>query len=225
MKKYHVAIMLVFAFTIGTMFGGMAFADDSNIILWINGQRMDWRDPAPPVMIDDRIYVPLRAVSETLGASVEWDDDHNTAYIAGYRDPATIEIEGPDSFKRDMQECLALLQEKDPDGYKLVGTYTRKIVLDDNLTYSYCNAEPMWVRFPASKYKTDKYWWSGILVHEAMHAKQKYDFRYQVDSPWDRDQRETEAYTAELQTFTKIGSPQLFIDDTRKWIRDKLWQD
>lgn len=36
---------------------------------------------APPVLIGDRTMVPVRAVSEALGASVAWDDETRTVII------------------------------------------------------------------------------------------------------------------------------------------------
>lgn len=227
MKKAHIILVVVLALFVG-MFGGVAFANSAdNITLWINGQRLDWRDPKPPVMIDGSIYVPLRAVSETLGASVEWDGARNTALIAGYRDPDTIVIEGPEGFKKDMRDAIELLREKDPDGYKLVGQYVKKIWLDDTIPYTLCNSLPMWIRISADQYavserssKQDRvYWWAGILVHEATHAEQGYEARNQ-----DRDRDETEAYTRQIETFSKVGAPQIFIDDTKRVIRDKDWK-
>lgn len=35
----------------------------------------------PAKIIDDRTYVPVRAVSETLGATVGWDGENNRVVI------------------------------------------------------------------------------------------------------------------------------------------------
>ena len=36
----------------------------------------------PPVLLDDRTMVPLRAVSESFGLIVDWDDATQTVYIS-----------------------------------------------------------------------------------------------------------------------------------------------
>ncbi len=47
--------------------------------MYINGE-MKWQDTAPRLK-DDRTFVPLRFVSEALGAKVEWSGEIRTAYI------------------------------------------------------------------------------------------------------------------------------------------------
>lgn len=36
---------------------------------------------APPLILDGRTMVPVRFVSESLGATVEWEEDTNTVFI------------------------------------------------------------------------------------------------------------------------------------------------
>ena len=48
--------------------------------LMINGQRPD-NLPSPPVIRNDRMLVPARAVFETLGATVGWNPDTRVVYI------------------------------------------------------------------------------------------------------------------------------------------------
>jgi hypothetical protein len=51
----------------------------SDIKLMINGKKVD----APVEIIDGSSYVPLRVVSEALGAEVKWDGDSRTITIGG----------------------------------------------------------------------------------------------------------------------------------------------
>jgi hypothetical protein len=214
-KKVHAAALIAIAFLIGTMFRGVAGAGVSDyVILWINGKPLQsWVSPGP-VIINDRVYVPLRAVSEYLGATVEWDGETRTAYIAGYNDPLTIDIQGPDSFKKDMQECISLLREKDPEGYLMVGRYVKKIVWGD-YPNALMNPVSMTMMVPQRNYRTDKYLWAGLLRHEAQHAAQAYNLK---------GSGEQEAYEVELETLIKIGAPKWLIDWQRDIIKKKNWE-
>ncbi len=48
-------------------------------VMWLNGEEV--KLDAPPVIIDGRTLIPLRAVSESLGCFVDWDDTARTAII------------------------------------------------------------------------------------------------------------------------------------------------
>ncbi len=45
---------------------------DEEISVYIDGQKIDFDQP--PVMVNDRVLVPMRAITEALGATVEWDE-------------------------------------------------------------------------------------------------------------------------------------------------------
>ena len=65
MKKILVVGALVVSFVCG-----IAFANVTNPSVFVNGRKME----TDAVIINDRTFVPLRAVSESLGALVEWDE-------------------------------------------------------------------------------------------------------------------------------------------------------
>jgi len=52
----------------------MAYAD---VRVYVNGIRLEEN----VIMHNDRTYIPLRAVSESLGANVMWDENSNSAYV------------------------------------------------------------------------------------------------------------------------------------------------
>jgi hypothetical protein len=220
MKKSIIAALMVVAFFLGTMTGGAGLAGVNDyVVLWINGMALpSWTNPGPRI-IDDRVYVPLRAVADYMGATVEWNAQTRTAYIAGYGDPLTIDIQGPESLKKDMRECIDLLREKDPEGYLMVGRYVKTIKFGD-YPNPQMNPVEMAVSIPKDKYKTDKIWWAAVLVHEAQHAEQYYSLKRQTE-----DEREIEAYTRDIQTLKKIGAPQYMIDSTEQAIKNKVWQN
>ncbi len=48
--------------------------------------------PAPAVLVGDVTYIPLRAVSDALGATVGWDADSRTAGICSYEKTHTLSV-------------------------------------------------------------------------------------------------------------------------------------
>lgn len=75
-----------------------ATVPDSMIICWIDRDHAFRMDAyalgaaavmdAPPVIIDDRTFVPIRAIAELTGASVGWDENTRTAQISANVSPA-----------------------------------------------------------------------------------------------------------------------------------------
>jgi hypothetical protein len=53
-----------------------------------NGQTVSLA--TPPVVVDGTTYVPLRFVSEALGAHVAWDEDHHAVTIMAAGSRATV---------------------------------------------------------------------------------------------------------------------------------------
>lgn len=83
MKK---TVIIVFVFVLFTIFGvgngmasGTTFFGFPVVSLILNGKQAELQNP--PVIIDGNTYVPLRFVSESLGASVEWDNTKRVVTI------------------------------------------------------------------------------------------------------------------------------------------------
>lgn len=68
MKK----LIILFLLFIAVM--PFSISADSEITVTIDGERIYFND-APPVIVNDRTYVPMRAIFESMGAYVEWDND------------------------------------------------------------------------------------------------------------------------------------------------------
>lgn len=50
--------------------------------MWLNGQSIEFDAELPAVVINDRVYVPVRATfEENLGMDVEWRDDGNREFV------------------------------------------------------------------------------------------------------------------------------------------------
>ncbi len=61
-----------------------ANAADKNydVVVYVNGEQMDFPDQKPYIEpTADRTYVPIRFVSEALGAKVDWNKDSQAVYI------------------------------------------------------------------------------------------------------------------------------------------------
>ena len=75
MKKFikkSVASLLIVILLATTIFA-------SGISVTLNGSKIDFADQEP-VIVEGRTLVPLRAIFEALGASVEWDENTNTVF-------------------------------------------------------------------------------------------------------------------------------------------------
>lgn len=74
MKKIILAIAMFTS--IGLIFIQMGTSARESIHVSINGQEQVYDQP--PVIINDRVLVPLRGIFESLGATVNWDEDAKT---------------------------------------------------------------------------------------------------------------------------------------------------
>lgn len=82
-RKLLVVVLLVAAIITGVV----AYAS-GDVRVYVNGMRLD----EPVLMNNDRTYIPLRAVSEAMGADVNWDGDSRTAYITFSEDDAIAKL-------------------------------------------------------------------------------------------------------------------------------------
>ena len=80
MKKIILPALL--AFSLITSSGA------ADVRVYVNGIRID----EETILSDGRTYIPLRAVSETLGAEVGWDDASKSAFITFSEDDAVSKI-------------------------------------------------------------------------------------------------------------------------------------
>ena len=75
--------MLISSFAFQTVFA------ENDIKVLVNGKNLTMDQP--PVLVNDRTLVPVRAIFESLGAKVDWNNDTNTA--TGVLGDTTIEIQ------------------------------------------------------------------------------------------------------------------------------------
>ena len=78
--------ILLFILVIFLICASVFSADDVRV--YVNGNRID----QPVIISENRSYIPLRAVSEALGAEVEWDDASRSAYITFKDDDVIADV-------------------------------------------------------------------------------------------------------------------------------------
>lgn len=72
MKRISILILAAFFSVFGVL---TAYAAENEVEVVLDGQRVDCEKYGQPaVIVEDRTMVPLRAIFEALGASVEWDE-------------------------------------------------------------------------------------------------------------------------------------------------------
>ncbi|OPX92706.1 MAG: hypothetical protein A4E53_00360 [Pelotomaculum sp. PtaB.Bin104] len=185
-------------FLIGLLVGlliattSIAYADNP-IKLIVNGQEI--YSDVPPQIVNDRVMVPVRFVSEALGAGVVWSD--NSVYIASQeisKFPVTERevyntelprITGPENFNEIIRESLLLIRQKDIGVYSWIVSNINEIVYESNPSEANINSgahintatkvcsvvakefDPIAKEYP--KNEVIKIY-LGILAHEAAHV-------------------------------------------------------
>jgi hypothetical protein len=133
----------------------------------------------PPQIINNRTMVPLRAVAEALGCDVQWNNGSiNISTISS----TTIEIGGPEDFKRVINEALGKM---DNNTLMHVNQYIKRIIFEDPPSVVPPQASASMDVFYGchingayfNKLKTTSYsqddiilYYLGVLAHEATHS-------------------------------------------------------
>jgi len=162
MRKVVLAVVLCLLFAVPVY-------ATQNTRLYINSQPQD----AEVILKDGRAYVPLRLVSEKLGAEVRWDGQ--AAWVDTTKKklvrPA---IKGSLAFKQVVNEALDMLEEKDLPHYAMVCENTKEIT-DNNWMGIKVLASSMDGVITITEYlkNDDKRftpeYLAGVIAHEATH--------------------------------------------------------
>jgi hypothetical protein len=134
-KMVLVAFVLVIALTLGLM--GTAFGAEviKVIRVYANGKLLSM--PEAPVMIKDRVYVPVRAMSEVLGKNVHWDGPSYSVVVTDREDAATGEK--VKELEATIAQLKAQLSEKDMQYIILKAQYDA--LLEEGKTMSFADME------------------------------------------------------------------------------------
>jgi hypothetical protein len=206
MKKFLLAVVIVLMLAVPAV-------AEAPVTVIVDGKALN----TPGLLINDTTYVPLRAVSESLGAKVEWD---GRAIISTLGRPV---INGDESQKAKVEAALQLLKEKDPADYELVCRYVKFIdITDGAASYSLGQAlietreNPH--RIVAEKInltpllldKYDTVYTASTIVHEATHLCNAFNDSIRVNNRAD----ENIAFLHQIAVLRILGASQSLIDGT-----------
>lgn len=85
-RKYVVLVMIITLLMSMTV----VFAETSDLTVFVDGKEVNFPDAEPFVNKDSRTMIPVRAVSETIGATVGWDGVKRMVTIE--RDSTVLEL-------------------------------------------------------------------------------------------------------------------------------------
>ena len=68
---------------------GVVFADDTSVVV---GDKLEFSEGAGPIIVDDRLMLPLRAVAEALDATIYWFNDEKRIQIVQYDSLLSLQI-------------------------------------------------------------------------------------------------------------------------------------
>lgn len=134
---------LIVGVIIGSLTSVSFVAATPTIKLIVNGVDITYKSDVPPQIIDGRTVVPARALAESLGASVEWDEGNN-AMIVNNNDGRVIEVPAPNAPVEEIAPAPVLTPESEPalkNIYPLrldnIGETTYKSAEGTNNKYAY----------------------------------------------------------------------------------------
>jgi hypothetical protein len=206
MRKILLAVVIVLMLAVPAV-------AEAPVTVIVDGEELS----TPGLLINDATYVPLRAVSESLGAKVEWD---GRAVISTLGRPV---ITGDESQKAMVEAALNLLKEKDPADYELVCRYVKSINVTDSVaSYSLGQAlietreNPH--RIVAEKInltpllleKYDTVYTASTIAHEATHLCNALNDSIRVNDKAD----ENIAFLHQITVLRILGASKSLIDGT-----------
>ncbi len=161
MKKFILfALITVLAFSLFSL----SASAEADVKVEIDGKEINCvdvnGDPASPLLIEGTTYLPVRAVSEALGVSVEWDNDTRSVFIDGKPEKAelgkeiNIFIKGAKLTARDADGDVVNPIIKDGSTYlpiRAIGNAFDKSVSWENATRTASLTTPTYLKLDENK--------------------------------------------------------------------------
>lgn len=75
------------------------------LLLYLNGERIG--SDVPPTIVNDSTMVPIRVISQALGASVQWNPADRSILVSNQGTSLSMQIDNPRMSKNGVEELLA----------------------------------------------------------------------------------------------------------------------
>lgn len=89
MKK---VLSLIMALLVSASMATSAFAEANKPKIKVDGRAITFREEQPPVIMNDRLYVPVRRVLETMDSTVKWDDATKTVTVNSFDNVIVVKM-------------------------------------------------------------------------------------------------------------------------------------
>lgn len=98
MKRKIISIILLvtFVFLVSSF---TVYANDEEVSVYLNNEKLEF--DVKPAIINNRLMVPMRVIFEKLGATVEWDNETNTAYAMDHNNRKGVVVTVGESYISD----------------------------------------------------------------------------------------------------------------------------
>lgn len=178
------------------------------IRLYVNGQEV-YSDVAPQI-IEGRTLVPLRVITEALGANVKWDHENNSVFVVGYSSKEFEEFSA--LYQRDPNLAKAILAlgklfEEDPS---LIGVVTDIINMRYNKAAS---PQPPQQYVPSPQYVPQQTptspFYTPQPVNKAWVQVQREQIRSTANARREQIRAEAEKARAQMENSYQIAKRQL----------------
>jgi len=90
LKKASSAVMIFCLMLTFIALPAKTFADDQAITVFVNGKQIN--SDVDPILVNNRVLVPMRAICEALGATVTWDNNSQTVTVTGAGNTVILQI-------------------------------------------------------------------------------------------------------------------------------------
>lgn len=98
MKRQYLVYIAIIAFMLALP---VAASGDEAIKVTLDGSTLTMSNQ--PLMINDRVYLPIRDISEALGLTVNWDNEFNTVVITKPAAPVIPVVTPPKTLRLNGQ--------------------------------------------------------------------------------------------------------------------------
>lgn len=100
MNRLKIIFLSLFTIVISSAFGyyNCVFADTGDVGVYLDGTAVDFPD-VKPYILNDRTFVPIRFISEQLGATVKWNSDTSEIIIDRGNDSIKLVIGSTEVIK------------------------------------------------------------------------------------------------------------------------------